>query len=150
MNLNLELGCPEAITNELIKEMIVQDKWTANIYQMSLPKEVLNLAYNSWIEQKKEHVILHLRSKKSYLNTNSAKKILADRLSKLIGNKIILSIVEDEDFRFYTPFELIKKKYENKLTEAKQSIKNDHNITMLCNIFEASIENIYPIFNKDK
>ncbi|MXP56252.1 DNA polymerase III subunit gamma/tau [Pantoea sp. Mhis] len=131
----------------LMKEVHQRDAWAAEITMLSLSKEVQKFALNTWKESNNEKIILHLRSKKQYLNIPSTYQSLKNALSKKIGRDIKLDIVEDDNREVLTPIEWYQIIYEEKLAKANQSIKSDPLVQKIRELFDADLdeENIIPI-----
>lgn len=138
---------PELL-QKLAQEAINRDLWAAEINKLSLPKLVQQLALNTFKQTiESNNICLHLRSSQHHLNSLSARKTLAEALSHLYGEKIELNLIEDDDPAQRTPLEWRQTIYEEKLVLARQSIKGDNNIQMLCHFFDAILdeESIQPI-----
>ncbi|WP_407078931.1 DNA polymerase III subunit gamma/tau C-terminal domain-containing protein [Candidatus Regiella insecticola] len=138
---------PELL-EKLAQEAINRDLWAAEINKLSLPKLVQQLALNTFKQTiESNNICLHLRSSQHHLNSLSARKTLAEALSHLYGEKIELNLIEDDDPAQRTPLEWRQTIYEEKLALARQSIKGDNNIQMLCHFFDAILdeESIQPI-----
>ncbi len=125
-----------------------RDPWSAQIFQLKIPKLVEQLALNSYIEQISDTQInLHLRSTQRHLNLASAHKTLQDALSEHCGRLIELNIIQDDNPAQKTPLEWRQIIYEEKLAQARQSIIADKTIVKLLSLFDAQLdeESIRPV-----
>ncbi|EOV3789720.1 DNA polymerase III subunit gamma/tau [Salmonella enterica subsp. enterica serovar Newport] len=132
---------------KLAAEAIERDPWAAQVSQLSLPKLVEQVALNAWKEQNGNAVCLHLRSTQRHLNSSGAQQKLAQALSDLTGTTVELTIVEDDNPAVRTPLEWRQAIYEEKLSQARESIIADNNIQTLRRFFDAELdeESIRPI-----
>ncbi|WP_140918151.1 DNA polymerase III subunit gamma/tau [Limnobaculum xujianqingii] len=129
------------LSAKLAQESLTRDPWAAEINQMPLPKLVQQLALNAFKQQLSENeVCLHLRPSQRHLNSESAQQVLAQAISQLAGHPVTLTIVEDEDMTVKTPLEWRQAIYEEKLTQARESIAADQHIQTLCRYFEAELD----------
>ncbi|AWH87819.1 DNA polymerase III subunit gamma/tau [Limnobaculum parvum] len=136
------------LSAKLAQESLTRDLWAAEINQMPLPKLVQQLALNAFKQQVSEsEICLHLRPSQRHLNSESAQQVLASAISQLAGQTITLTIVEDEDMTVKTPLEWRQAIYEEKLTQARESIAADQHIQTLCRYFDAELdeESIRPV-----
>ena len=131
----------------LAEEAQQRDPWAAEITTLPLPKLVQQLALNAWKETTENGVCLHLRSSQRHLNSPSAQQVLSDALSQSAGQKVELSVVEDDNSSVLTPLEWRQAIYEEKLAQARQSITCDTHIQMLQRFFDADLdeESIRPV-----
>jgi len=138
-------------TPELMAKLTVEsqqrDAWAAEIAGLTLPKLVQQLALNAWKEQTENGICLHLRSAQRHLNSPSAQKALGEALSVAAGKPVELTLIEDDNPAVLTPLEWRQKIYEEKLTQARQSIIADNHIQTLCRFFDADVdeESIRPL-----
>ncbi|WWO99663.1 MAG: DNA polymerase III subunit gamma/tau [Candidatus Dasytiphilus stammeri] len=123
-----------------LKKKLLQDQWASEIFKMSLPPLVRELALNCWKEQSECKIKLYWRSKKKYLKTISSEKILSDALISYLGRKIEIHFIENNDFTIKTPLELINNYYEKEIEIARNSIYSDCYLDILCRFFNASID----------
>ncbi|WP_041069269.1 DNA polymerase III subunit gamma/tau [Candidatus Ishikawella capsulata] len=124
----------------LIRESQKRDVWAAQIDSLELPQMVRLLALNSWKEEKLPHICLHLRSSHRHLHTVLAQKTLVSALSQLLGNKIELSIIEDDNPEILTPIEWQNFIYKEKLEQVTQSIAKDSKVQVLRTFFSSDLE----------
>ncbi|MDH2067487.1 DNA polymerase III subunit gamma/tau [Pantoea sp. GD03673] len=131
----------------LAEEAQQRDPWAAEIAALPLPKLVQQLALNAWKETTETGVCLHLRSSQRHLNSPSAQQVLSDALSQHAGQKVELSVVEDDNSSVLTPLEWRQAIYEEKLAQARQSITCDTHIQTLQRFFDADLdeESIRPV-----
>lgn len=131
----------------LAEEAQQRDSWAAEIATLPLPKLVQQLALNAWKETTENGVCLHLRSSQRHLNSPSAQQVLSDALSQSAGQKVELSVVEDDNSSVLTPLEWRQAIYEEKLAQARQSITCDTHIQTLQRFFDADLdeESIRPV-----
>lgn len=131
----------------LAEEAQQRDPWAAEIATLPLPKLVQQLALNAWKETTESGVCLHLRSSQRHLNSTSAQQVLSDALSERAGQKVELSVVEDDNSSVLTPLEWRQAIYEEKLAQARQSITCDTHIQTLQRFFDADLdeESIRPV-----
>lgn len=131
----------------LADEACQRDAWAQQIAQMHLPKLVQQLALNSVKQQQGSQVVIKLRSVQKHLNSSSARQVLATALSELQGEMVELTIEEDDNPQLLTPLEWRQIIYEEKLSQAKQSVINDSRIQTLQKMFDAELdeESIRPV-----
>jgi DNA polymerase-3 subunit gamma/tau len=131
----------------LAEEAQQRDPWAAEIAILPLPKLVQQLALNAWKETTETGVCLHLRSSQRHLNSPSAQQVLSDALSQHAGQRVELSVVEDDNSSVLTPLEWRQAIYEEKLAQARQSITCDTHIQTLQRFFDADLdeESIRPV-----
>ncbi len=125
-----------------------RDEWSAQIFELKIPKLVEQLALNSYKEQIGEaQIILHLRSAQRHLHTAPAHKTLLEALNELCGMPIELNIIQDDNTTMKTPLEWRQAIYEEKLAQARQSIIADKTILKLRSMFDAQLdeESIRPV-----
>ncbi|TPV40420.1 DNA polymerase III subunit gamma/tau [Pantoea deleyi] len=131
----------------LAEEAQARDPWAAEIPTLPLPKLVQQLALNAWKEVTETGVCLHLRSSQRHLNSPSAQQVLSEALSQRAGQRVELSVVEDDNSSVLTPLEWRQAIYEEKLAQARQSITCDTHIQTLQRFFDADLdeESIRPV-----
>ncbi|WP_337024957.1 DNA polymerase III subunit gamma/tau [Pantoea anthophila] len=131
----------------LAEEAQQRDPWAAEIALLPLPKLVQQLALNAWKEVTESGVCLHLRSSQRHLNSASAQQVLSEALSQHAGQRVELSVVEDDNSSVLTPLEWRQAIYEEKLAQARQSITCDTHIQTLQRFFDADLdeESIRPV-----
>ncbi|WWO96720.1 MAG: DNA polymerase III subunit gamma/tau [Candidatus Dasytiphilus stammeri] len=133
-------GLKDEISAQINEEVILQDSWSAEITKIALPKLVKEIALNSWCEQDKDIVVLHLRSRKRHLNNSSARIILTNVISRHREQLTKVYIVEDDNIHFKTPYELIKEIYKKKIQKTIKKLEQNGHIYMLCCTFDAKID----------
>ncbi|PIJ50617.1 DNA polymerase III subunit gamma/tau [Erwinia sp. OLTSP20] len=135
------------LTVQLAQEAQQRDDWARLIAQLNLPKLVEQLALNAWKEESAGEVCLHLRSSQRHLNSAAAQQTLSEALSQHAGCPLELKIVSDDNPAQKTPLEWRQTIYEEKLTQARQSIRADNHIQTLCRLFDADVddESIRPV-----
>ncbi|WP_277975924.1 DNA polymerase III subunit gamma/tau [Pantoea endophytica] len=131
----------------LAEEAQQRDAWAAEIAALTLPKLVQQVALNAWKEVGEAGITLHLRSSQRHLNSASAKQALAEALSQSAGQPVELTIIEDDNPTVLTPLEWRQAIYEEKLSQARQSISSDTHIQTLRRFFDADLdeESIRPV-----
>jgi len=131
----------------LAEEAQQRDAWAAEIAALTLPKLVQQVALNAWKEVGEAGVTLHLRSSQRHLNSASARQALAEALSQSAGQPVELTIIEDDNPTVLTPLEWRQAIYEEKLSQARQSIESDTHIQTLRRFFDADLdeESIRPV-----
>lgn len=132
---------PEMI-KKLIDEMAQKDAWCAEIEQLDIAPLIKQIAINSYIEQlDDDNVVLHMRSSVKHLintsvNTAKLEKALSDKRQQNLKVKVII----DDNQAIKTPLELREALYQQKLAQAKQTIIEDPKVAMICQCFEAKID----------
>lgn len=130
------------LNRKLIEDATKVDPWSAEIEMLQMPPLIKQIAVNSYLEQVDQTtLVLHLRSELAHLirNDNNIKR-LADIISAYRGQNMVLSGVIDDDKTHLTPLETREKIYQTKLAEAKELIQQDSKIAMICQFFEARID----------
>lgn len=132
---------PEMI-KKLIDEMAQKDAWCAEIEQLDIAPLIKQIAINSYIEQlDDDNVVLHMRSSVKHLintsvNTAKLEKALSDKRQRNLKVKVII----DDNQAIKTPLEMREALYQQKLAQAKQTIIEDPKVAMICQCFEAKID----------
>lgn len=137
------------LTKKLIAEVALQDSWSAEIETLETAPLIKQLAVNAFkVEAEPNQIELHLRSSAGHLNNNSANlQRLQQALTKQRNCEVQLTVVIDDDRQQLTPLERREALYQEKLAQAKQDINQDDKIAMICQLFEARIdeESIRPV-----
>lgn len=141
------------ITAELNQKLIIEaaqmDSWSGEIESLTLPPLIKQIAINAYLETTdEENQVLHLRSALAHLVRSATNtKRLADALTEKRGKPCQLTVVIDDDPTLLTPLDVREKIYQTKLAQARQLIQQDNKIDMICQLFEARIdeESIRPI-----
>ncbi|MDF7671428.1 DNA polymerase III subunit gamma/tau [Orbaceae bacterium ESL0721] len=137
------------MTQKLIAEMASKDAWCGEIEKLSVPPLVKQIAVNSFVEQIDEtELVLHMRSSVHYLtNSPDNLKKLEQALAKVRNRPIKLSVVIDDSLDHKTPIEQREALYQEKLKAAKTEIHQDEKVALICQFFEAQIdeESIRPV-----
>lgn len=147
------LACEEERTAELeqklIEEAVKIDPWSAEIESLTLPPLIKQIMINAFLQTESDsHLILHLRSESAHLINNRTNiKRLSDILSGGRQKHLSVEVIIDDDTSMLTPKEIREKIYQTKLTEAKKQIHQDNKVAMICQFFEAKIddESIRPV-----
>jgi DNA polymerase III subunit gamma/tau len=139
-------------TPELVKKLIAEavkvDNWSAEIEQLNLSPMLKQLAINAFVEPlSDEQLVLHLRSSQAHMNKQNNRQLLQQLLSTHRGKSLTLDIVIDDSQTAKTPLEWREVIYQQKLIEAKKAIHSDNKIALLCQFFDAQIdeESIRPV-----
>ncbi|TSJ88001.1 DNA polymerase III subunit gamma/tau [Gilliamella apicola] len=132
---------PEMV-KKLIVEMAEKDAWFAEIEQLELAPLIKQIAINSYPELIDDnHIILHTRSAVEHLAKSSANCIkLRTALSNYRQKTLNLEVVIDDNKANKTPLELREDLYQQKLEQAKQTINQDAKVEMICQYFDAKID----------
>lgn len=135
------------LTARLAAEAIERDAWAADVSRLSVPKLVEQVALNAWKEQDESRICLHLRSSQRHLNDAGAQQVLTEAMTNLYGLNIELTIIEDDNPAVRTPLEWRQAIYEEKLSQARESIIADNNIQTVKRFFDADLdeESIRPL-----
>lgn len=142
LRLLLEHEKTPELTLKLIQEAVNIDSWSAEIEQISLPPLIKQIAINTYLEEVNElTLVLHLRSSLAHLIKNQTHvQRLGEILSVGRGKILNVSVVIDDDKLHLTPLEVREKIYQDKLEQAKQRIYQDAKVSMICQFFEAKID----------
>ncbi|GAA5108849.1 DNA polymerase III subunit gamma/tau [Orbus sasakiae] len=137
------------LNRKLIEEATKVDPWSAEIEAIAMPPLIKQIAINAFIESVDEtKQVLHLRSSLAHLvrSDNNIKR-LAELLASHRNKVCDLSVIIDDDTSYFTPLEVREKIYQTKLAEARQLILQDNKVGMICQFFEARIdeESIRPV-----
>lgn len=130
------------MTKKLIEEMAEKDAWCFEIEQLDLSPLIKQIVSNSFIEQTDENnIILHMRSAVKHLinsssNMTKVEKAIANYRQRALNVKIILDDNKDNK----TPLEMREDLYQQKLAQAKVTINEDPKVSMICQYFEAKID----------
>lgn len=130
------------MTKKLIEEMAQKDAWCSEIEQLDLSPLIKQIVSNSFIEQTDENnIILHMRSAVKHLinsssNVAKVQKAIANHRQRALNVKIIVDDNKDSK----TPLEMREDLYQQKLAQAKLTINEDPKVSMICQYFEAKID----------
>ncbi|MCT6885164.1 MAG: DNA polymerase III subunit gamma/tau [Gilliamella apis] len=132
---------PEMV-KKLIVEMAEKDAWCAEIEQLELAPLIKQIAINSYPELIDDnHIILHTRSAVEHLAKSSANCIkLRTALSNYRQKTLNLEVVIDDNKANKTPLEMREDLYQQKLEQAKLTIHQDPKVEMICQYFDAKID----------
>lgn len=133
---------------KLITEVCEMDSWSAEIESLGLTPIIKQLAINSFLEEKTENdLTLHLRSSQAHINKKAHCDSLQASISSNRNKPIRLAIILDDDPSKQTPLELREAIYQKKLAAAKKTILGDEKVALLCEYFDAQIdeESIRPV-----
>ncbi len=129
------------MTQKLIDEMAAKDAWCYEIEQLDIAPLIKQIAINSFVEQRDDSLVLHMRSQvKHLLNSSNNITKLENALSRYRQTKLTLSVVIDDDPSTQTPLEKREALYLDKLAQAKQAVNQDEKVSMICQFFEAQID----------
>ncbi|WWO97288.1 MAG: DNA polymerase III subunit gamma/tau [Candidatus Dasytiphilus stammeri] len=123
-----------------LKKKLLHNHWATEIFQLSLPPLVRELALNCWKKQNQHHIQLNFRSNKKHLKTVSSQKFLSEALMIFLGKKLDIKFIENNDLKIKTPLELINDFYQEQIEIAHDSICSDVYLDILCHFFNASID----------
>ncbi|RKS87239.1 DNA polymerase-3 subunit gamma/tau [Orbus hercynius] len=137
------------LNQKLIDEAAQIDSWSAEINILTMPPLIKQIAINAFLEYvEPTKLILHIRSTLAHLvrSDNNVKR-LAEILSSHRGQELSLTAVVDDDKSHLTPLEVREKIYQTKLAQAKKGVLQDSKVAMICQFFEARIdeESIRPV-----
>lgn len=113
-----------------------------------IPPLLKQVALNGFIEKEGMHYRLNVRSSHKHLLKNrAADKKLMEIFSNHYGESITFEVLENDDLTHPTPNELREKEYQLALNEAKELIKSDDKVKLICQFFNSSIdeESIRPV-----
>lgn len=127
---------------KLIDEMVQKDAWCAEIEQLDIAPLIKQIAINCSIEQiDDENIVLHLRSAVKHLINASAN---ISKLEKAMSNyrqkPLKINVIIDDNQTIKTPLEMREDLYQQKLAQAKVTINQDPKVAMICQYFEAKID----------
>jgi len=145
---SVEHGKTPDLIIKLIAESCKIDSWSAEIEALDLTPIAKQLAINTFLEeQENHHLILHLRSSQSHINRKDHCNNLQALLSAHRNLPVTLQVVIDDNPSRQTPLELRDAIYQKKLAVARKAIFGDEKVSLLCQYFEAQIdeESIHPV-----
>ncbi|WWP00174.1 MAG: DNA polymerase III subunit gamma/tau C-terminal domain-containing protein [Candidatus Dasytiphilus stammeri] len=122
------------------KNQLLHNSWATEIFNLSLPPLVLELALNCCKKQNEQQIQFYFRSNKKHLNTVSSQKILSETLRMFFGKKLDIKFIEHNDLTIKTPLELINDFYQQEIEIAHNLMVSDSYLEMLCDFFNASID----------
>lgn len=127
---------------KLIDEMVQKDAWCAEIEKLDIAPLINQIAINSYIEQiDDENIILHLRSVVKHLVNSSANiSKLEKAMSSYRQKPLTINVIIDDNQNIKTPSEMREDLYQQKLAQAKVTINQDPKVAMICQYFEAKID----------
>lgn len=127
---------------KLIDEMVQKDAWCAEIEKLDIAPLINQIAINSYIEQiDDENIVLHLRSAVKHLVNSSANiSKLEKAMSSYRQKPLKINVIIDDNQNIKTPSELREDLYQQKLAQAKVTINQDPKVAMICQYFEAKID----------
>lgn len=127
---------------KLIDEMVQKDAWCAEIEKLDIAPLINQIAINSYIEQiDDENIVLHLRSAVKHLvNSSSNISKLEKAMSSYRQKPLKINVIIDDNQNIKTPSEMREDLYQQKLAQAKVTINQDPKVAMICQYFEAKID----------
>ncbi|WP_413284828.1 DNA polymerase III subunit gamma/tau [Vibrio sp. MA40-2] len=130
---------------QLVRESVARDEWSALIQKLDVSKLVEQLALNSFYEKQGSTIVLHVRSSHAHLNKNRAQSELLQALNSLLGEECSLTVEQSD--KGQTPLEIREAIYQEKLTVAHQVLQQDKNVQFIQTRFSAEIdlESVRPI-----
>ena len=139
---SLKVDKTPEMTKKLIVEMAEKDAWCAEIEQLELAPLIKQIAINSYFEQIDDNnIVLHMRSSVKHLIKSPANCTkLESALSAYSQKPLNLKIVIDDNQENKTPLEMREDLYQQKLEQAKQTINQDAKVEMICQYFDAKID----------
>ena len=139
---SLKVDKTPEMTKKLIVEMAEKDAWCAEIEQLELAPLIKQIAINSYFEQIDDNnIVLHMRSSVKHLIKSPANCTkLESALSAYRQKPLNLKIVIDDNQENKTPLEMREDLYQQKLEQAKQTINQDAKVEMICQYFDAKID----------
>ena len=139
---SLKVDKTPEMTKKLIVEMAEKDAWCAEIEQLELAPLIKQIAINSYFEQIDDNnIVLHMRSSVKHLIKSPANCTkLESALSEYRQKPLNLKIVIDDNQENKTPLEMREDLYQQKLEQAKQTINQDAKVEMICQYFDAKID----------
>lgn len=126
------------MSDKLTQEAAALNEWAALIQRLNVPKLVEQLALNSVFHQQAEHIELTLRPSHAHLNTEKARDELLTALNVALGQTCQLTVLVGEHGE--TPLELRESLYQNKLSQAMQSLSSDPNVQFIQRRFNATLD----------
>ena len=139
---------PELV-EKLIQEAIKIDAWSAEIERLALPPLIKQIAINAFLEHiDEQHIILHVRSAYAHLVKNPANvRRLSEALASYRQQIVKIDVVIDDDNTHSTPAEVREVIFQDKCTQARKAVNSDSKVALLCQFFEAKIddESIRPL-----
>lgn len=145
---SIEQGKTPDLITKLTAEAGEIDSWSAEIEALDLTPIAKQLAINTFLEEKENHrFILHLRSSQAHINRKNHCDNLQTLLSAHRNLPVTLQVIIDDDPSKQTPLELRDAIYQKKLAVARKTILGDEKIALLCEYFDAQIdeESIHPV-----
>ncbi|WP_418641602.1 DNA polymerase III subunit gamma/tau [Vibrio chaetopteri] len=133
------------MAKRLTEEAAVQDKWAEMIEKLEVGKLVQQLALNSVYAIDGTSIQLGLRPTHAHLNSDKNQSELLAGLNVLLQQECHLSIEISE--QGITPLELRENLYQQKLSDAAQSLQTDPNVQFMLTRFSAQLdeESIRPL-----
>jgi DNA polymerase-3 subunit gamma/tau len=133
------------MAKRLTEEAAAQDKWAEMIEKLEVGKLVQQLALNSVYAIDGTSIQLGLRPTHAHLNSDKNQSELLAGLNVLLQQECHLSIEISE--QGITPLELRENLYQQKLSDAAQSLHTDPNVQFMLTRFSAQLdeESIRPL-----
>lgn len=133
------------MAKRLTEEAAAQDKWAEMIEKLEVGKLVQQLALNSVYAIDGTSIQLGLRPTHAHLNSDKNQSELLAGLNVLLQQECHLSIEISEQGA--TPLELRESLYQQKLSDAAQSLQADPNVQFMLTRFSAQLdeESIRPL-----
>ncbi|MDV7103157.1 DNA polymerase III subunit gamma/tau [Vibrio sp. TH_r3] len=123
---------------QLVRESVARDEWSALIQQLDVSKLVEQLALNSFYEKRGSTIVLHVRPSHAHLNKDRAQSELLQALNSLLGEECSLTVEQSD--KGQTPLEIREAIYQEKLTVAHQILQQDKNVQFIQTRFSAEID----------
>lgn len=126
------------MSEKLTQEAAAQNEWAALIQRLTVPKLVEQLALNSVFHQQGAHIELTLRPSHAHLHTEKAHQELSTALSDVLGEPCQLTVSVGEQGQ--TPLELRESLYQDKLSQAFESLSSDPNVQFIQRRFNGTLD----------
>ncbi|MGO1297532.1 MAG: DNA polymerase III subunit gamma/tau [Vibrio sp.] len=126
------------MSEKLTQEAAAQNEWAALIQRLTVPKLVEQLALNSVFAQQGNQIELTLRPSHAHLNTEKAHDELSTALNEVLGQTYQLMVSVGEQGQ--TPLELRESLYQNKLSQAIESLSSDPNVQFIQRRFNGTLD----------
>ncbi|KLV09206.1 DNA polymerase III subunit gamma/tau [Photobacterium aquae] len=122
----------------LVNEAANQDSWSDWVTKLNVGRMVQQLALNSSFERNGGQVTLCLRPSQKHLDTPKAREHLTQALADLLGEAVTVEIELSDRGR--SPLEWREALYQEKLDQARASLKSDSNVNFICQRFAAVLD----------
>lgn len=128
----------DQMRQQLEQEANLQDEWSKIACSLTLAPRIKQIALNASMVKTGQDIYLCLRASQAHLISEKSQALLASALKEQFSLSLFLPVeIGDKGI---TPLEWRDNIYAKKLTQARESLKNDPNVRFICQRFDAQVD----------